>query len=162
LLLKGDVEIMPKENIEAVKGWLAFCVYGSMGVFIQSVYEPRLELWLGPELILLATWLANMGSLLTIVLCGMWYGSISKFLSEFLISIVLPSYSLDVLIEKTLSYIQLDDESKAWLIDQKSEWINLTPKQVQIKEILFILDYYRGVLIHWSRTTISRSLLKMK
>jgi hypothetical protein len=59
-------------------------------------------------------------------------------------------------------YNQIDIEWKACLIDQKSEWINLTPKQVQIKEILFILDYYRGVLIHWSRTTISRSLLKMK
>jgi hypothetical protein len=55
-------------------------------------------------------------------------------------------------------YSQIDIECKAWLIDQKLMWINLTPRQVKTKEILFILDYYRGVFIHWILSTISGSL----
>lgn len=59
-------------------------------------------------------------------------------------------------------YSQMDIEQKAWLIDQKSTWTELTPRQIQTKELLFILDYYWGVFIHWVRSTISSSLPKIK
>jgi hypothetical protein len=59
-------------------------------------------------------------------------------------------------------YSQMDIEQKAWLIDQKSTWTELTPRQIQTKELLFILDYYWGIFMHWGRSTISSSLPKIK
>jgi hypothetical protein len=59
-------------------------------------------------------------------------------------------------------YGQMDIEFKAYLIDQKSTWVKLTPRQIQTKEVLFILGYYQGVFTHWVRSVISNSILKMK
>jgi hypothetical protein len=59
-------------------------------------------------------------------------------------------------------YGQIDIEWKAYLIDQKSTWTDLTPRQVQTKEILFILDYYRGVFTHWVQSAINSFLPKIK
>jgi hypothetical protein len=46
-------------------------------------------------------------------------------------------------------YSQMDMEQKAWLIDQKSTWTELTPRQIQTEELLFILAYYWGVFRLW-------------
>jgi hypothetical protein len=59
-------------------------------------------------------------------------------------------------------YSQMDIEHKAWLIDQKSTWTDLTPRQIQTKELLFILDYYWGVFRYWIRSTVSSTLPKIK
>jgi hypothetical protein len=48
---------------------------------------------------------------------------------------------------------RIDEEGQGYLSDLKSEWINLelSQKQIKIKELMFIIDRYWGRFIAWMR-----------
>jgi predicted ribosome quality control (RQC) complex YloA/Tae2 family protein len=52
-----------------------------------------------------------------------------------------------------LLYTRIDEEGRGYISDLKSEWINLelSQKQIKIKELIFIVDHYWGIFIAWMR-----------
>jgi hypothetical protein len=97
---------------------------------------------------------------------------IFKILKTFLIllQIMISIHTLELygntefeLITKLL-YIKIDEEGRGYLSDLRSEWINagLNPNQIKIKELIFILDHYRGKFIAWIQLPRILSLIKIK